>query len=99
VVGNLRLDLLRDCRSFVVEQRSLLTELPGIIARIPQVTQPSAVVVGESDRVVGLRSQAALAAALPAGRLFALPGVGHLVPQQAPDAVADVVVAAVAGTL
>ena len=99
VVANLSLDLVRDWRSFVVEQRSLLVELPAIVARIPHVTQPAAVVVGATDRVVSPRSQAALAAALPAGRLISLPGVGHLVPQEAPNAVADAVLGAVAGTL
>jgi pimeloyl-ACP methyl ester carboxylesterase len=99
VVGNLSLDLARDWRSFVVEQRSLLSELPAIAARIPQVTQPATVIVGETDRVVSPRSQAALAAALPAGTLISLPLVGHLIPQEAPQAVADLVLAAVAGTL
>jgi pimeloyl-ACP methyl ester carboxylesterase len=99
VVDGLSLALVRDWRSFVVEQRALLSELPGIVARLPLVTQPAAVVVGETDRVVGLRSQAVLAAMLPAGRLIALPRVGHLVPQEAPAALADAVLAAVAGTL
>ena len=99
VVDNLSLDLVRDWRSFVVEQRSLLSELPSIMARIPQITQASVVVVGETDRVVSPRSQVDLAGALPGGRLVSLPRVGHLVPQEAPEAVADAVLAAVAGTL
>jgi pimeloyl-ACP methyl ester carboxylesterase len=99
VIEALAVHLFDDWRSFVIEQRALLAELPAIAARLGEVDVPAVVVMGETDRVVRRESQEALAAALPQGRLVRLPGVGHLVPHEAPAAVADAVLAAAAGTL
>jgi pimeloyl-ACP methyl ester carboxylesterase len=99
VVDALAVHLFDDWRSFVIEQRALLAELPAIASRLGDVDVPAVVVMGETDRVVRTQSQEALAAALPRGRLVRLPGVGHLVPHEAPRAVADAVLAAAAGRL
>jgi 3-oxoadipate enol-lactonase len=80
--------------SFVAEQRALLEELPGITARLGQVDVPAVVLIGESDRIVRPSSQAALAGRLPGARTRRLPGCGHLLPREAPDAIADAIIGA-----
>jgi 2-succinyl-6-hydroxy-2,4-cyclohexadiene-1-carboxylate synthase len=60
--------------------------------RLDELTMPATVVVGERDpkfRSIGER----LAAALPDARLVVVPGAGHALPREAPDALA----AAIAG--
>ena len=85
-------------RSFVIEQRALVAELPDVAAQLGEVSVPATVVMGETDRLVRPRTQEALAAALPGSRLVRLAGVGHLLLQQAPGAVADEILAAADGT-
>jgi pimeloyl-ACP methyl ester carboxylesterase len=55
------------------------------------ITAPALVVVGEEDALVPLADAAALANALPQGRLRAIPGAGHLAPLERPEAFATVV--------
>jgi 2-succinyl-6-hydroxy-2,4-cyclohexadiene-1-carboxylate synthase len=58
--------------------------------RLGELPMPAAVLAGERDeRYVALGER--LAAALPAGRLTVVPGAGHALPRQAPDAVAAAV--------
>jgi len=58
--------------------------------RLGELAMPASVVVGELDReYVEIGSR--LAAALPAARLVVVPGVGHGVAREAPEAVAQVI--------
>jgi pimeloyl-ACP methyl ester carboxylesterase len=77
----------RRWRSFMTEQRAMLEELPGIAARLGDVRAPAIVLIGEVDRIVRPSSQEALAAAIGA-EVVRLPGAGHLLPRERPDAVA-----------
>ncbi|GGI72674.1 alpha/beta hydrolase [Saccharopolyspora subtropica] len=52
---------------------------------------PALVVVGEEDSLTPPEQARELAAALPAGELVTVPGAGHLVPLESPDAFADAV--------
>lgn len=73
-------------------------DLSGMAARL---TVPTTVVVGQHDRVTPPEQSRAVHAALPAAvrrDLVELPGVGHALPQQAPDRLADIVVRVIAGT-
>ena len=54
---------------------------------------PALVVVGEDDAIVPLPEAAALANALPDGRLRAIPQAGHVPPLERPEAFAAVVAA------
>jgi len=83
----------RRWRSFMTEQRAMLRELPAIAARLGDVRAPAIVVVGEGDRIVRPSSQEALAAAIGA-EVVRVPGAGHLLPRERPDAVADAIVRA-----
>jgi pimeloyl-ACP methyl ester carboxylesterase len=74
-------------RSFLIEQRSLADELPRLAAGLGDIAAPADVLVGEADRIVPAHAGARLAAALPRGRLIRLPGAGHLLPRQQPDAI------------
>ncbi len=78
-------------RSFVAEQRALLAETPAIEARLSSVLAPTAVVAGGRDRVVPARAAADLAGAIPGAELVWVPGAGHLVPQEAPDVLVEIV--------
>ena len=81
----------RTWRSFLVEQRALLDELPDFGPAIRSLAVPAAVIVGERDRVTSPRAGRELAAALPHGRIVAVPTAGHLLPWQAPDVVSETI--------
>jgi len=81
----------RDWRSFVVEQRALVREIDGLAARLPLVEAPAAVLTGALDFVLPPRVGRALAAELPRAELRVIPDAGHVMPVEAPDAVADAV--------
>jgi pimeloyl-ACP methyl ester carboxylesterase len=97
-VEEFRTGWYRAWRSFVVEQRAFVDELPGIAARLGDIAVPAVVVVGAGDRVVRPESQRDLAARLPRGELVILDGVGHFVPQEAPDRLAEVIAGAGLGS-
>jgi pimeloyl-ACP methyl ester carboxylesterase len=78
-------------RSFVTEQRALLAETPSLEPRLSSVQVPTAVVAGRRDRLVPARASADLAAAIPGAELVWVAGVGHLVPQEAPDVLVEIV--------
>jgi len=80
-------------RSFVVEQRAMLAELPSLTQRLGEIRTPAAVVIGDVDRVVRPASQLMLAGALLSARLVRVPGGGHVLPLDAPDVVADEIAA------
>ena len=84
-------------RSFVVEQRALVEELPGLVDRIGSIDARTAVVVGAADRVVPPSAGEALADAIPQARLVRLEGAGHLLPQEDPERVAAVIAAVARG--
>jgi pimeloyl-ACP methyl ester carboxylesterase len=78
-------------RSFVIEQRALLAETPALEAGLSSVRAPTAVVAGPRDRVVPTRAAGDLAAAIPGAELVWVPGAGHLIPQEAPGVLVDIV--------
>jgi pimeloyl-ACP methyl ester carboxylesterase len=84
-------------RSFVIEQRVLIGELPMLEARLPSITAPTRIVSGTEDHVVPLASVRALAGQIPGASLHMLEHAGHLLPLQNPAAVAEVVAGAGVG--
>jgi pimeloyl-ACP methyl ester carboxylesterase len=78
-------------RAVVAEQRSLLTELPGLAAGLGGITAPTAVVQGRQDRVVPVKAAGELVAAIPGAVLRLVPGVGHMVPHDRPGAIAEAI--------
>jgi pimeloyl-ACP methyl ester carboxylesterase len=78
----------RDWRAFVVEQRALVREIGGLAARLPEVDTPAIVLGGRLDFMLPPRVVRELAATLPHAALRILPGAGHVIPVEDPDAVA-----------
>jgi pimeloyl-ACP methyl ester carboxylesterase len=74
--------------SFVVEQRALLSELPGLEDGLGRIQVPTALVHGRSDHMVPVESAERLAAAIPGATLRTIPRVGHFLPHDRPEAVA-----------
>lgn len=77
-------------RSFTIEQRALVHELPLLGPRLGALDVPTAVVVGSADRVVGQAASRQLATAIPMATLEVVQGGGHLLPLRQPDRVAAV---------
>ncbi|MHB1930553.1 MAG: alpha/beta fold hydrolase [Acidimicrobiales bacterium] len=82
-------------RSFAAEQRAYVSDGPGLVGRLAAIRCPVTDVAGLEDRIVPPATARRLAAALPSAdvRLVEVPGVGHLLPEDAPGELA----AAVAG--
>ncbi len=78
-------------RSFVTEQRCLIDELPSLDRGLSAVRVPTVVLVGDSDHIVAPATGRRLVEAIPGSRLVELPGAGHMLTHQRPDAVAAAV--------
>jgi pimeloyl-ACP methyl ester carboxylesterase len=78
-------------RSFMVEQRALLDELPTIAGRLGDIATPTVVIVGEADRIVRPSSQDSLFAGVPDAERVRVPRAGHLLLGEAPRVVAEAV--------
>ncbi|MGO9029029.1 MAG: alpha/beta fold hydrolase [Acidimicrobiales bacterium] len=81
----------RGRRTFMVEQRALLAELPSVTACLGSLDVPVSVVVGEWDVVVPPASARSLAAAIPGAELVPIPGVGHFLARDATDRLTKVI--------
>ena len=75
-------------RSFSIEQRALVHELPLMAPRLASIAVPTIVVAGNLDRVVPAATARRLAATVPGAMLEIVPGGGHLLPQLQPGPVA-----------
>ena len=84
-------------RSFAVEQRALLEELPALLPVLAGIRGPTEVLTGSADRVVPAAESRALAAGIPGAHLTVLSGAGHLLPHEHPAAIAAAVTRASAG--
>jgi pimeloyl-ACP methyl ester carboxylesterase len=78
--------------AFVVEQRMLFRDLPGLEARLGEITAPTTIVIGTADRIVTPASAARLAGAIPSAGLVRVDRATHLLPQERPVELADVIV-------
>lgn len=59
-----------------------------VMARLPEIGQPALVLVGVADRLTPPKYASYLAEHLPASTLAVIPGAGHMLMDEAPDAVA-----------
>jgi pimeloyl-ACP methyl ester carboxylesterase len=82
----------RSWRSFAIEQRALLRDLPALEPRLREIAVPTTIVSGTRDRVVPPAAARLLATQIPGAQLKLVHGAGHLLPHQHPDAVAAAVV-------
>lgn len=81
-------------RSFVAEQRMLIRELPELERRLPEIVAPTTIVAGTADRVVPLPSARAVRNGIRGATLIELQGAHHLLHQQRPAELAEIIVAA-----
>ncbi|MHB1711944.1 MAG: alpha/beta fold hydrolase, partial [Acidimicrobiales bacterium] len=81
----------RDRRTFLIEQRALLEELPAISASLAEVNVPTSVVIGTWDLVVPQHAAHELAAAIHGAHLVQIPCVGHFVARDAPARLTEVI--------
>lgn len=81
-------------RSFVVEQRALLEDLPRLEDRLERIAAPTTVVVGTADTVVPLQASRRLSRQIPRAELVEIPGGHHVLPAEHPDRLAKVILAA-----
>lgn len=86
-----------------INQRLMERQKPGVfgtdmaacnaygrgLASLAVVATPVLIIAGSHDRMTPLKSSRALAAALPNARLALIPGSGHALMAEAPDAVLD----------
>ena len=83
----------RSWRSFEIEQRALLRDLPALQERLGEIAVPTTILSGTADRVVPPRAARQLANQISGARLELIEGAGHLLPQVNPDEVAGAVAA------
>ena len=67
--------------------------LDGLMARLDQITQPVLLITANGDRAVPPDVSARAAAHMPDARLHALPHLGHLMHEEDPQAIADLITA------
>jgi pimeloyl-ACP methyl ester carboxylesterase len=84
-------------RAFFQEQRLLVRDLPMLEPRLGQIAAPTTIVIGVADRVVPLSSARRLAEQIPYARLVELERANHLLPQQRPERLAELIVEAGSG--
>jgi pimeloyl-ACP methyl ester carboxylesterase len=78
-------------QSFVTEQRAMIVELDGLAAALPSITVPTAILNGQSDHLVPPEVGETLQRAIPGASRRLLLGVGHLLPHDRPEAIAEAV--------
>lgn len=79
-------------RVFAFEQRMLIRDLPALEQRLAAISSPTTVVSGTADRIVTPSSAGRLAAQIRRGELVQLPGATHLLPQQHPAELAEIII-------
>jgi pimeloyl-ACP methyl ester carboxylesterase len=84
-------------RAFTSEQRTLVRDLPALERRLASISSPTTVVTGTADRVVTPASARQLAAEIPGAEVVQLAGAMHLLPQQRPAELAEIIVRALPG--
>lgn len=80
-------------RAFVAEQRTLIRDLPALEQRLGEIQAPTTVVIGTADRIVPIASARSVAARIRGSSLVELKGAHHLVHQQRPAELAEIIVA------
>ena len=81
-------------RSFVAEQRLLIRDLPALEQRLTDIVAPTTVVAGTADHVVPIASARTVAHRIRGAALVELTGAHHLLAQQRPAELAEIIVAA-----
>ena len=81
----------RNRRSFAIEQRALVDEMPSVTDALDRLRLPVAVVTGEWDIVVPPRAAVTLAHAIAGAELIVARRAGHFVARDDPEGLAQVI--------
>ena len=81
-------------RSFLVEQRALIVQLPALESRLSQIAVPTTIVIGSADRVVPPASAKLLARQIRGAGLVPLRRAGHLLSRQHAERIAEITLSA-----
>ena len=84
----------RAWHAFTTEQRALIRELPSLEGRLARIAAPTTIVIGTADRIVPPVSARLLAGRIAGAELVEIEGASHLLPQQHPDRLAEIILAA-----
>jgi pimeloyl-ACP methyl ester carboxylesterase len=71
-------------RAIIARMRQVVLPEPGPLLR--RITAPTLLIWGEQDRMIPIANAQDYLAALPDARLVALPGIGHVPMEEAPEA-------------
>lgn len=74
-------------RSFLVEQRALLRQLPALDSVLDRIDTPTIVLAGTRDKTIPARTPRLLSTRIAGAQLRIVPDVGHMLPLDAPAAV------------
>jgi pimeloyl-ACP methyl ester carboxylesterase len=77
--------------TFLFEQRSLIREIGVVERALGKIDAPTTVIAGAWDVVVRPSAAASITSSVRGARLVMVPRVGHFVPRDAPEIVADAV--------
>jgi pimeloyl-ACP methyl ester carboxylesterase len=83
-------------RSYAIEQRAFIRDLPALDSALGAITAPTTILVGDRDRIVSPAASRRLADQVPGSSLVVRAGAGHLLPQREPAFVAREILAALA---
>ena len=83
-------------RTFLVEQRAMLSQLPTLESALSRITAPTTIMIGSADRVVPGSSAKVLAGQIAGSSLVPVKGAGHLLAMQHAQQVAEEIVASAA---
>jgi pimeloyl-ACP methyl ester carboxylesterase len=83
--------------AFAFEQQMLVRDLPALENRLWAISAPTTIVVGTADRIVSPASARQLAEQIPAAKLVQLERAAHVLLQERPDELAEIIVGATRG--
>jgi pimeloyl-ACP methyl ester carboxylesterase len=84
--------LTRDAwRSYVVEQRALIRDLPTLESRLDQISAPTVIVAGAADQIVPVAAARQLSRQIPDAELVLINRAGHLLPLQHAERLAQII--------
>ena len=80
--------------AFAVEQRMLVRQLPALEAQLSAITAATTIVIGTADRIVSPASARQLATRIPGAQVLELRRASHLLLQERPSELAELIVEA-----
>lgn len=89
--AHLRMARLTGAEVYIDQQTAILGR-PDSRSLLPGIVVPTAVIVGEADQVTGVEGAEELAANVPGATIAIIPGAGHLLPLERPEAASAAIV-------